>query len=373
MSYFSSNQGAIFLNSTRVHVHPCGRRGSKQHSQVFDPEAFLNTERNRIGKTAANGYQDTYIISYDATGLKVVINGYYFEIIPARSAEATGNPTAMELFGTAIQDLFPADAEDTAGNLYLNICLEDVQMQLQTPRNQVPVNETTKMLKSWFTNTEEGGYLDQKVDTSDNFYFTGLKCTFAPNASAAASSGIYDVAESTTGSIRICSINKTALQSPLAIYQPMLLPKTIVHGGTPDSVLIKGDVAIVKDFDVKDALSITGVAATKEDGSEATITQVVLHGATTAEATVEFEDDVVTEAFKVTKEDSLLEITGETEVTNNFRMDLTGNKAFGVTATAGAASTTKKNSAFMLTGTLDTVDGNTRLNFWITKNPPSAT
>lgn len=373
MSYFSSLQQAVFLDSQLVHVHPCGRRGSKRYSQVFDPEAFLNTERNRIGKTALNGYQDTYIVSYDENGLKVVISGYYFEIIPHRITGATGNPTAQELFGDGLTELLNGVSEDATGNLYLEICLEDVQMQLQTSRAQAPVSDTTKMLKSWFSDTTEGGYLDQKAKTdAEEFYFTGLRLRFQANTGdTETGTDIYSVDEITANTLRICSIKKGQSQSPIEIYQPMLLPRTIVHGGTTDSVLVKGSVAIAKDFDVNGGISITGVAATKEDGSDAVVTEVVLHGTTTAEAKVEFEDDVVTEAFKVNKDDALLEVTGETAIKNNFRMDLTGNKAFGVTATPEAASTTKKNSAFMLSGTLDTVDGNTRLNFWVTKNPPA--
>lgn len=87
-----------YFKSEDVKVFPCSYRGYKENQanqnneDMIDPESRMITESNYANATGFNfynmnattdrGLSDTYILNYSTTNhiLKVVINGYYFEI-----------------------------------------------------------------------------------------------------------------------------------------------------------------------------------------------------------------------------------------------------------------------------------------------------
>ena len=87
-----------YFKSEKVKVFPCSYRGYKENQanqnneDMIDPESRMITESNYANATGFNfynmnattdrGLSDTYILNYSTTNhiLKVVINGYYFEI-----------------------------------------------------------------------------------------------------------------------------------------------------------------------------------------------------------------------------------------------------------------------------------------------------
>lgn len=404
MSVYVKEISGLCFKSNRVKVHPCGRRGSTINQKAFDPESFLNTERNRIGKTALNGYQDSYIVSYDDTGLKVVINGYYFELAPESNGEAALSgtptiPTAKQLFGPAIETLFTGGQdkqegqEDVAGALYLDIILDKVQIQLQaeTGTDATPVSSTTDMLGSWYTPPDHDRYLDVDTLPSDNpdgqYYFTGLRCRFA----ATGESGTEDqfalassagTASSESGRIihwlRICNIHSTDILSPITLYQPACLPRSIVHGGTENSVLIKGDAAIKGELEIADTLTMsTAMVPTGVDNQERrSVTTTFLSSVVNTQKVI-MQNTLETPAFSTNATN--LDVTGNTNISNSLKVNLqateedTDDYNFMVTGTAAEASTTKKNDAFFVAGTTSTEsDGSVKLHFWVNKNPPAA-
>lgn len=85
-----------YFKSEKVKVFPCSYRGYKENQanqnneDMIDPESRMITESNYANATGFNFYNmnattdrglgDSYILNYINHILKVVINGYYFEI-----------------------------------------------------------------------------------------------------------------------------------------------------------------------------------------------------------------------------------------------------------------------------------------------------
>lgn len=74
-----------YFNSKNIKVYPTARRGSYSSdgkTYIYDPEARLETEYNKVNHFAKTAAKSSYVIHYDEnTGyLTCVIGGYYFEI-----------------------------------------------------------------------------------------------------------------------------------------------------------------------------------------------------------------------------------------------------------------------------------------------------
>ena len=74
-----------YFNSKNIKVYPTARRGSYSSdgkTYIYDPEARLETEYNKVNHFAKTAAKSSYVIHYDETTgyLTCVIGGYYFEI-----------------------------------------------------------------------------------------------------------------------------------------------------------------------------------------------------------------------------------------------------------------------------------------------------
>ena len=74
-----------YFNSKNIKVYPTARRGSYSENEktyIYDPEARLETEYNKVNHFAKTAAKSSYVIHYDETTgyLTCVIGGYYFEI-----------------------------------------------------------------------------------------------------------------------------------------------------------------------------------------------------------------------------------------------------------------------------------------------------
>lgn len=74
-----------YFKSKNIKVYPTARRGSYSldgKNYIYDPEARLETEYNKVNHFAKTAAKSSYVIHYDETTgyLTCVIGGYYFEI-----------------------------------------------------------------------------------------------------------------------------------------------------------------------------------------------------------------------------------------------------------------------------------------------------
>lgn len=74
-----------YFESKNIKVYPTARRGSYSlsgNTYIYDPEARLETEYNKVNHFAKTASKSSYVINYnEETGyLTCVIGGYYFEI-----------------------------------------------------------------------------------------------------------------------------------------------------------------------------------------------------------------------------------------------------------------------------------------------------
>ena len=81
--------GLSFLESKNVKIYPTARRGkytdNSSATYIYDPEARLETEYNKVHHFSKTVAKNSYIIAWDNFGtanskLRCVIDGYYFEI-----------------------------------------------------------------------------------------------------------------------------------------------------------------------------------------------------------------------------------------------------------------------------------------------------
>ena len=87
--------GLNFLKSKNVKIYPTARRGKYKETSnnssatyIYDPEARLETEYNKVHHFSKTVAKNSYIIAWDNFGtvnskLRCVIDGYYFEITGA--------------------------------------------------------------------------------------------------------------------------------------------------------------------------------------------------------------------------------------------------------------------------------------------------
>lgn len=105
--------GLGFLKSKNIKIYPTARRGkytetNSSATYIYDPEARLETEYNKIHHFSKTVAKNSYIIAWDDFGkvnskLRCVIGGYYFEItgtvdykylgIQTKDIELVGNDT----------------------------------------------------------------------------------------------------------------------------------------------------------------------------------------------------------------------------------------------------------------------------------------
>lgn len=146
-----------YFESTQVKAFPCSYRGTKD-GRAFDPESRLNTEYNFIHSASTASKIDSYIISWTDHELKVIIGGYYFEIIGTSS-----HPITKDSF---------KDSDGTIYNLYINVQPETISDSEVDARSTYILKECPEQNNIDFWLDTEGD--TTKDEISGTYYFRGL-------------------------------------------------------------------------------------------------------------------------------------------------------------------------------------------------------
>ena len=113
-----------YFKSKNIKVYPTARRGSyslNDKTYIYDPEARLETEYNKVNHFAKTAAKSSYVINYDETTgyLTCVIGGYYFEI--------NTDVSAYNYFGIKTNDvtLVRNDVDNRNTNILVNFTATD--------------------------------------------------------------------------------------------------------------------------------------------------------------------------------------------------------------------------------------------------------
>ena len=163
--FFASNDVKVFPNAYR--------------RVDIDPEARMNSEFNltHLGASSLGNGSNSYIIKNittvgDASKLRVILGGYYFEL--------TYNEADMA-------ELFPS-----ASDIYLSIKTVEYPFYQASQATE----KKTAILEAFYgntiTNAENVTYLDQKIETAETVYFfVALMLSNTPPSEATASLRIF--------------------------------------------------------------------------------------------------------------------------------------------------------------------------------------
>lgn len=232
-----------FLKSLNVQVFPCGRRRSPEYTAgvrfPFDPEARLNTEANNLKHSSLNGFNNTYLSSWDENTGQLVVSlaGYIFTV------DLDDDYHTPADLGNELIELLKSPTE----KLYLNILLEEVPLFQGSPKAY-----NTYVLGSFDNITDPSLDLPTGVNSGDqnNYYFSGLAFSASPLTkdiynnyvkkedypdSITRSDIQFSIENSRKRIVSLCLLEKVS--NSWKIHEPARLPK-IEHGSTEDSIIM---------------------------------------------------------------------------------------------------------------------------------------
>ena len=243
-----------FIKSLDVQAFPCGRRrsalyntqndGSESYRIPFDPEARLNTEANNRKHSSLNGYTQTYLAWEDNKNkFYIAIAGYLFTISLTEYSNANEfGAGLMAAITDALKNLdenfVEEDFAETNTRIYANIVVKDTQLFSGF------TNYDTEVLYSQYTEDTDT-VLDllknENVDYIDasNYYFSGLSFSFTPLTAKNEIRSDLRLPDKDQTVFSLCILEKT--ESGWVACESAKLPK-ILHGDTPDSVYIGGEL-----------------------------------------------------------------------------------------------------------------------------------
>lgn len=212
MSNFIKINERIFFKSSNVNIFPCSRRGhgvDEQHqTKFYDPEARLNTERTNRLHTAVNGFNDSFIRSFENNTLTFVLAGYYIEVknfVPSEIADSLG-----------------ISADDD--KIYAHLSLHD-QVSLRV------TDYFTEILYRQSRETNDANSLDVTYEQDD--FFVGVSFT-STDMERDSVDGTNDLAHH---NLQLFSKSGDNWE----LVQTSLLPH-IEHGDTADSIKVIGKI-----------------------------------------------------------------------------------------------------------------------------------
>jgi hypothetical protein len=249
-----ANLKLAFVKSINITAFPCGRRRSQAvkidanadrnitdaetYNIPYDPEARLNTEANNRKHSGLNGYKQSYLGDWKASGndyLTISLLGYLFKIKLDNTLRTANG------FGVAVKEALGITPVSGETSIYANIRLEDVP--LYTGLNTY----TTSILRNQTKTDEALGTLDLlnsvardnhslvRSNPNDYFFFSGLSFTTLPISEDTSGKAFSErpITESKqhVASIRILDY----IDGAWRVHQPALLPK-VDHGEEEDSV-----------------------------------------------------------------------------------------------------------------------------------------
>lgn len=220
----------VFLKSALVNAFPCGRRRStlvgsspNQYYIPFDPEARLNTEANSRKHSGLNGFKQSFLLSWEAGKLSIVINGYLFEI--TMEGDYYNNKTH---FGNELVKLL-----SIGDTVYANIVTKSMPLFKYESQsaNGGTFSENTQILRDQTKEATPNTSLDLYCGTGDtadsnNYYFSGL------------SFSTKDLSPEYPNTFSIPILKKDAGSSDWQICYESKLPN-VRHGETENSILLK--------------------------------------------------------------------------------------------------------------------------------------
>lgn len=254
----TSGQQLAFLKSLNVQAFPCGRRRSEQVDGAedkyyipYDPEARLNTENNNRRHSSLNGFTQSYIKSWTASEISMVIGGYLFKIKPQyANQESLGYVDTFDAFGKTLINATKEDGESVE-SIYANIRIESIPLYsgfttyyTEILRDQTAAEQPSAsidVLLSDIKNNQTS--TDMLRNTPEEcFYFAGLSFSTIPLASDASPDGPVweEFTSKEDGSLyqKIISLRVLDLVGGVwKLHQPALLPK-VAHGPVEDSVQV---------------------------------------------------------------------------------------------------------------------------------------
>lgn len=258
-----------FVKSLNIQAYPCGRRRSvpidndnaavttiDQYHIPFDPEARLNTERNSRRHSGVNGFNSSFLKTWDVANEKLTLSldGYVFDIdLRVKDKQvATAYLEVNQFCSKLVELLNIADADaivpldQRASKIYANIRLEEVPLYEGTfkdystwvLRNQSNTAEAAPQLDLVATLNNEGAIADRS--TPDNFYFSGLSFSIDPITEEGGKTRSEKYLKSASGRnqkvISLCLFKKNSAGE--WIINPQAGLPNIEHGNTEDSVKI---------------------------------------------------------------------------------------------------------------------------------------
>lgn len=200
-----------FFKSEDVKVFPCAYRGTDSQGNYFNPESIIQSEFNFVNSPNRH-WKGSYVISYTNNILKVVINGYYFEI----------------------SNISPdSDYLKSISDLYLGIQVANAAINGTSNQTEVLAN-LNKIVDN------KGQVANESLDENLNgvYYFTGLAYDKSP----------------LTGCITLAALKKN---DNWEIVPSSLLPE-ITHGDTKGSSILPGDVKIDGNINITSNTTISG-------------------------------------------------------------------------------------------------------------------
>lgn len=206
---------AVVLESGKVKVFPCSRRGTVAADSPIDPESRLQTEYNNTIRSAIGAYQNSFLEVWNTdllstqnpldadefrhtqnNVLKFVLNGYHFEVnldcdykedadskdyYYLSSEDAPTQLTtqgALKVFCDALKASFELSSFETGMSLYAAIKLEKAAITVgETNTHNTPVLAHLK------TQDPNSTYLDLQLDGT--YFFNGL-CFYIANTELSA-------------------------------------------------------------------------------------------------------------------------------------------------------------------------------------------
>lgn len=258
-----------FVKSVNIQAYPCGRRRSvpidndnaavttiDQYHIPFDPEARLNTERNSRRHSSVNGFNSSFLKTWDVANEKLTLSldGYVFDIdLRVRDKQvATAYLEVNQFCSKLVELLNIADADaivsldKRANKIYANIRLEEVPLYEGTfkdyntwvLRNQSDTAEAAPQLDLVATLNNDGAVADRS--TPENFYFSGLSFSIDPITEESTKTRSEKYLKSASGRnqkvISLCLFKKNATGE--WVINPQAGLPNIEHGNTEDSVKI---------------------------------------------------------------------------------------------------------------------------------------
>lgn len=267
-----------FLASSKVNVFPCGRRrspaiasdtasNSTEYNRIpFDPEARLNTELNNRNHSSINGFDSTYIKSFNSsTGiLTTVLGNYSFKLNFLH--HKTSDILSLNDIGTAVSTtIFGQESNKQLQNLiskgeipkiYANIRIEHIALTSSDSRVYY-----SEVLRNQSDSRIVEDHLDLLVSSeaeptdASNYYFSGISFSLFPiteksekeNFPRSSKESIVDAIKHTE--ISLCILEYNTSTNQWEICQQALLPD-IKHGELEDSV--EFDTIIAQKIYIKD-------------------------------------------------------------------------------------------------------------------------